>query len=232
MKHKFIAIIGIIALLAIANQASAIYYEGEDQNIGNNDEPTLLRATLYTEEGNVNDEAVSSDDEVTIQILGAEEDTEPVNNVNNQTQTEKGQSVKQQRRSQVANAIQNMIRISEKNEGIGEQVRVIAQNQNRIHIDLEKNLEKIQERSRVMNFLVGPNYKAINQAKKIMTENKEQIQQLKEVKQQLQNELDVEELAEQIKQLEQVQIDAENDLKNVKKGFSLFGWLNKLLNRE
>lgn len=135
----------------------------------------------------------------------------------------------EQRRSQVANAVQTMLQVADREGGIGQQVRVIAQNQNQNQVKLEKNVEKIQDRGGFAKFFIGPNYKEIKDAQKTLEQNKEQIKQLNQIKNQLYNQGNQQQLTEQIRVLEQTNQEIETLLTDAQKGFSLFGWLNKLI---
>lgn len=133
-----------------------------------------------------------------------------------------------QRRSNVANAVQQMLQVSERNGVSGEQVRVIAQNQNQNQIELENALLKIQERNNFAKFFIGSDFQAINNAKAILEQSNQQIKELVQVKNQLENSSDQQILTEQIQLLENVNLQIENDLNNSQKGFSLLGWMFKL----
>lgn len=135
----------------------------------------------------------------------------------------------EQRRSEVANAVQTMLQVADRDGGIGQQVRVIAQNQNQNQVKLEQNIEKIQSRGSFAKFFIGPNYGEIKDTQKTLEQNKEQIRQLNQVKNQLNNEGDQQQLTEQIRILEQANQEIETLLNDVQSGFSLFGWLNKLV---
>ncbi|MDD5464417.1 MAG: hypothetical protein PHP62_04665 [Candidatus Moranbacteria bacterium] len=134
-----------------------------------------------------------------------------------------------QKRSMVANAVQAMLQLADRNGGIGQQVKTIAQNQNQNQVKLEKNIEKIESRGAVAKFFVGPNYGEIKDSQKTLEQNREQIRQLNQIKTQLSNEGDQQQLTEQIKILEQSNQEIESVLQNAQEGVSLFGWLNKLL---
>ncbi len=139
-----------------------------------------------------------------------------------------GSAVAEQRRSKVANAVQEMLQVADRNGGIGQQVKTIAQTQTQNQEKLESSLQKVQSRSGFAKFFVGPNYGEINNAKKILEQNKEQIKQLNEVKNQLANQGDQQTLTEQIKTLEQANLEIENSLGTAQKGFSLFGWMFRM----
>jgi len=139
-----------------------------------------------------------------------------------------GSAVAEQRRSKVANAVQEMLQVADRNSGIGQQVKTIAQTQTQNQEKLETSLQKVQSRSDFAKFFVGPNYGEISNAKKILEQNKEQIKQLNQVKNQLANQGDQQTLTEQIKMLEQANLEIENSLGTAQKGFSLLGWMFRM----
>jgi hypothetical protein len=134
----------------------------------------------------------------------------------------------EQRRSQVANAVQAMLQVADRNGGIGQQVKEIAQNQTQNQEKLEAGLEKVQSRSGIAKFFFGPNYGEINKAKQVLVQNQEQIIQLNQLKAQITNETDAQNLAEQIQVLEQTNSEIQNSLNQSEKGFSLLGWAFKM----
>lgn len=142
---------------------------------------------------------------------------------------ESNSKLAEQRRSGVANAVKSMLQVADKNGGIGQQVKVIAQNQNQNQLKLEQNIEKIQSRGGFAKFLVGPDYGKIKDAQKILEQNKEQIRQLNQIRTQLSNQGDQQQLTEQIRILEQANQEIETLLADAQEGFSLFGWFNKLI---
>src|SRR3989339_861654 len=108
-----------------------------------------------------------------------------------------------QRRSRVANAVEQMLQIAERNQGIGQQIKTIAQNQNQKEIETTLEHVKNNRGNAVWRFFFGPN-KYI-----YMAENK---------------------LATHAEKLEEVR-ELASKIKKENKGFSLFGWLNKLLSK-
>ena len=145
--------------------------------------------------------------------------------------TQPSSSVVQQRRSQVSNAVQEILQVAERNSGIGQQVKTIAQTQTQNQEKLETSLQKVQSRSDFAKFFVGPNYGEINNTKKSLEQNREQIKQLNQVKNQLANQGDKQTLTQQIQTLEQANLEIENSLGTAQKGFSLFGWMFKLFSK-
>ena len=128
----------------------------------------------------------------------------------------------------VANAIKEMLYLADRNSGIGQQVKTIAQTQVQNQEKLETSLQKVQSRGGLVKFFVGPNYSAINDVKNMLEQNKEQIKQLNQVKNQLTNQNDMQSLVQQIQILEQANFEIEDSLGMGQKGFSLFGWMFRM----
>ncbi|MFA5746561.1 MAG: hypothetical protein WC926_00590 [Candidatus Paceibacterota bacterium] len=162
-----------------------------------------------------------------IQNQGEENQIQTNENQSSKNQNSVGNTNAAQRKSQVANAVQQMLQLADRNGGIGEQVRIIVQTQTQNQEKIEANLEKIQGRSGFAKFFIGPNYGEINNAKRTLEKNKEQIKQLNEIKNQLSNQGDEQILTEQIQTLEQANLQIDNSLEESQKGFSLLGWMFK-----
>lgn len=169
------------------------------------------------------------------QVANQREDTQIQTQERNAIQTQNSgmdktnKGMGEQKGSQITNAVQSMLQIADRNGGIGQQVKIIAQNQNQNQLKLEQNLEKIQSRGKFVKFFIGPNYNEIEDAQKTLEQNREQIRQLNQIRTQLSNQGDQQQLTEQIRILEQANQEIEILIGNAQKEFSLFGWLNKIL---
>ena len=62
----------------------------------------------------------------------------------------------------------------------------------------------------------------------MLEQNREQIKQLGQIKNQLANQDDQQKLTEQVQLLEQSNQEIENSLNTSQRGFSLFGWIFRL----
>ncbi|MBU4331657.1 hypothetical protein KKD20_00835 [Patescibacteria group bacterium] len=133
------------------------------------------------------------------------------------------------RRSRVANTAQEMERIAARNQGVGSQIRVIAQNQNRIQEEAENALQTAQKRSGFARFLIGPNYKQLKTVEERLENHTQNLAELEALKEQIQSSTDKSLIDEQIQAMEEVKQELENEITENRKGFSLFGWLSKLL---
>ncbi len=139
--------------------------------------------------------------------------------------------ISDQRKSMVANAIQEIINVAEHNSEIGQEIKTIAQTQIQNQEKLETGIQKIQSRSGFTKFFIGPNYSEIKNSQKLLDQVKEQIQKLNEIRTQIVNQGDQLQIIEQIQALEQVGQQTETLLNETQKGFSLFGWVFRLFNQ-
>ena len=228
MKKMSLVVLLLMFGLVIQTQAASTN-ANQNSKSGQSDTSagiTTQGSAIQTNEQN----AIKNQGEVT-QIQTQEKNTVQTQNntATDETTKNNNSNSSQQKRSQVADAVQTMLQIAERNGGIGQQVRVIAQTQNQNQAKLDQNIEKIQSRSGFAKFFIGPNYGEIKDAQKTLEQNKEQIRQLNQIRTQLSNQGDRQQLTEQIRILEQANQDIETSLSNAQKGFSLFGWLNNLL---
>ena len=159
-----------------------------------------------------------------IQVQNQEQNQEQVQQPQNQ-----GQANAEQHRSTVANFVQSLQRVADKEAGIGEQVRAIAQQQNQSATTTIQAMEKVQTRNRVKTFFVGTDYKNLGALRSEMVQTRNRLEQLERLMENVQNEEDRTGLQNQIQILEQEQIRIENFIKAEEGRFSLFGWLVKLL---
>ena len=135
------------------------------------------------------------------------------------------------RRSRVANAVQEMLKVAERNGGIGQQIRTIAQTQNKIQGEVEDQMDAVKKRSKLKKFFFGPDYKNLNSVADKLANHTEKLEELKQLAMQITNEADLVILAEQIGVMMQVKTELEQEVVGEKKGFSLFGWLNRMLSK-
>lgn len=136
--------------------------------------------------------------------------------------------IPEQRRSTVSNAVQEMIKVAERNGEVGQEIKTIAQTQTKNQEELEIGVHNIQSRSGFARFFVGPNYSEIRKSQTLLEQNKEQIQKLNQLRAQIIDQKDQQQIAEQVQLLGQATQQIENTLNEDQKGFSLFGWMFRL----
>jgi hypothetical protein len=138
----------------------------------------------------------------------------------------------QQHVAQVQSTVQNMIQLSYRlnNENLGSQIRTMAQEQIKSEDTANQALEKAQTRSNFAKFFIGANYTQLKTIKQEMEQNQLRIQELQQICNQISNSADQTELQNQIQILEEQNTSLQNQLDSEESGFSLFGWLMRLIN--
>ena len=134
-----------------------------------------------------------------------------------------------QRRSRVANSVQGMLHIADQNQIVGNQIKTIAQDQNQNHEKIENEIKQVKNRGRLKKFFFGPDYKNLNSVEDRLANHEEKLGQLRQLATQIADEADAAKLLEQIEVMEQVKTELTKEVVVERKGFSLFGWLNKML---
>jgi hypothetical protein len=207
--------------------AEPVQNQGEDQKI-QSQEIERVEAGQNIDSNNNGNEKNESENEVGAkQEKGQIENDEDLGNgqkVQNQIdQNQENQG--EQRRSRVANAVQEMLAVADRNPGIGQQIRTIAQNQNQEQEEMEEALQATKKRSGVVKFFIGPNYKELKKVEDRIENHKNRLEELKGLRAQLENSADAEVLTQQIQIMEQIGAELENEVNEEKQGISLFGWL-------
>lgn len=135
---------------------------------------------------------------------------------------------KEEHRSAVANFVQSLLDIADREGGIGEQVRVIAQEQNQSASTTMQAMEKVQTRSKVKTFFIGSDYKNLGGLRSEMVQTENRLEQLNKLMENTENAGDKTELQNQIQLLQQEQTKIESFINANESKFSLFGWLVKI----
>ena len=137
-----------------------------------------------------------------------------------------------QRRSKVANAVQEMLKVAGRNQGVGAQIGAIARVQNQNQEQIEASMYRIKNRGQLKKFFFGPDYKNLNSVEDRLANHTEKLADLKALAAQITNPADAVALLDQIEIMEQIDTELLSEVAVEKKGFSLFGWLNKLISKK
>lgn len=140
----------------------------------------------------------------------------------------KGQANAESHRSTVATFVQSLLAVADREGGIGEQVKVIAQQQNDAKDKTADEITAVESRSKIKTFFLGSDYKNLGDLRSQMVQTRNQIEQLKRLADKAENEADKTELQNQIQTLEQEQTNINNFITSNESKFSLFGWAVKL----
>lgn len=143
----------------------------------------------------------------------------------------KGKVTAEEHRSTVATFVQSLLAVADREGGIGQQVKVIAQQQNEAKEKVAESIDKVEKRGKFKTFLIGTDYKNTGALRSEMVKTRNQIEQLKRLADKAENDQDKTELQNQIQILEQERTSIENLITQNENKFSLFGWVVKLLNK-
>ncbi len=137
----------------------------------------------------------------------------------------------EEHRSAVATFVQGLLRVADREGGIGQQVRTIAQEQGQSATTTIQAIEKIRTRSKITTFFFGSDYKNLGELRSEIVKTGNRLEQLNRIIGDIQDEVNKSELQNQIQTLEQERTKIEGFVKDHEETFSLFGWFVKLFNK-
>lgn len=147
------------------------------------------------------------------------------------TKEVKEQITAEQHRSAVATFVKSLLMVADREGGIGQQVKVIAQQQNDAKEETAKEITAVESRGKLKTFFLGTDYKNTGALRSKMVQTRNQIDQLTRLADKAENPQDKTELQTQIQALQQQQTSIDSFITSNESKFSLFGWAVKLLNK-
>jgi hypothetical protein len=116
--------------------------------------------------------------------------------------------------------------------GIGEQVREFARNQNESQERVLKNIERIQNRNQFTRFLFGTDRNAVAEMNQEMNQNQTRILQLVQIKDELTNPEDLENVQAFIDSLTDQNLEIAETIQEESDNKGIFGWFIDLINNQ
>jgi len=152
-------------------------------------------------------------------------------------QTKKDKGLSSQNRSEtarqnmslVAQKVEELLASKEDQGGIGQQVKVIAQQQKQAQQEIKGQLDKLESRKGLMKKLFGPNLKAIKNLNRQMEQNQLRIEQLQQLQTEVVNQADQTQIEEAVQALVEQNTALQDQILFEEQAGSLFGWLAELL---
>jgi hypothetical protein len=229
MKNK-ILVVGVLSLAFVF--AVNVYAVGQGSGTGTGMSTQNQQQTQTANQGENSQIQIQNNE----QVQNGSGTGEQVKNQNQEQekvqQQQQEQTNAEEHRSTVANFVQCLLEVASTiDSGIGQQVRIIAQQQNQSASTTIQAIEKVQTRNKVKTFFFGSDYKNLGALRSETVQTRNRLEQLNRLMENIQNEGDKIELQNQIQALEQEQIKIESFIKTQESKFSLFGWLVKLFNK-
>lgn len=142
-----------------------------------------------------------------------------------------GQGSTGETRQGIEVAKQSLERVSvrESNPEIGEQIRVMTESHEQIQNKVMAALSSMQARSGFMKFIFGPSYKNAGEIKTQAAQLRNDAVELVSLREELTLVADQEEVQGAIDSLGEEADALESELDQQLQGFSLFGWLSRIL---
>ena len=98
-----------------------------------------------------------------------------------------GQINAEQHRSAVANFVQSILQVADREGGIGERVKLIAREQSESATTTIQVMEKVQTRGKIKTFLFGSDYKNLGTLRSEMVKTRNRLEQLNRLMENVQN---------------------------------------------
>jgi len=233
MNHKFFSVISVAALLSTAgfsiasaqgtgsvnaNIKAQARVELNAQDNGRGNEGERGNATSTTAKAEARGNATSAARE----------------NPDNATSTEAqevGQITAEAHRSSVATFVQSLLKVADRERGIGAQVRVIAKAQSDSASTSAEAIAKVEKRSALQTFLFGSDYRNLGVLRSEIATTTNNIRQLKDLLDKATSVADKAELSAQIQVLEDSQAKLEAYVEAQENVFSFFGWFSRIFSK-
>lgn len=132
--------------------------------------------------------------------------------------------------TKVSDQVHQLIETVGAKGGIGQEVKIIAQNQLKIQDQIKSDFEGLNSRGILARFLIGSDKKLTQSLNQKVEQNKLMIQNLEELKLQTKNTGDLQQLQETIDMMIYQNTSLQNKIDKEDKVNGIFGWLVKMFN--
>jgi hypothetical protein len=222
MKSK-ILVVGVFAFVSIF--ATSTYAVGQNNNAKTNNQDQ--QENQVSNQGEESQIQARNNEQVQLETANGVQSQQQAQIANNGEDTQNHERYQ----NTVSSFVKNLLEVADREGGIGEQVRTIANQQNQSAEKTIQAMEQIQTRSKVKTFFIGSDYKNLGMLRSEIVQTRNRLEQLNKIMENVQNEGDKTELQNQIDTLKQEQTKIENFIKDDENKFSIFGWFVKLFNK-
>lgn len=144
------------------------------------------------------------------------------------TSTKKGEEMSNAHRSNVANVVEGLRATAGKDVNIGEDLRLVAQEQEAVATRTSDAIKKVETRNKIKTFLIGTDYKNLGAIRSELASTTNNINRLLNARARATDTTVQAELDAEIALLQKANTEVETFVKSNENKFSLFGWFVKL----
>lgn len=245
MKNKKFSLLLILPLaLLFATSAQAAQNRGAEQ-LERSDSEVVNGTRMMIDREDVDDERL---EDRGVRMMDRDEDLDDGTMMDKETQRVRlasgaadatGAAIRMNQRSeeaiqhmsQVATQVQMLLENKGLKGGIGDQVRVIAQEQVKVQSEIKNQLEKVDSRSDLVKSLIGPDFKAMTSIQELIASNSARLAELEQLKTELTSDTDIQSVEETIAALTDQNTALQDRLNLENSSRSLFGWLFRLFSK-
>lgn len=235
MKRKTLSILSTIALLSLASFSVVSGAElggvnvRTDVNMGveTSGDTTGLRVDLQTE---ARTGATETTEKATSKDALSETPENASSSIDEGMNDQNGLTA-EEHRSTVASFVKSLLRVADREDGIGDQVREVAKSQNDSATTTAEAIDKVKSKGGISTFFFGSDYKNLGALRSEISKTQNNIDQLKNALTKVTNATDKAELSIQIKALEDSQVKVSAFVDAHENTFSMFGWLVRMFSK-
>lgn len=141
-------------------------------------------------------------------------------------------SLKREERNQrYGEVVERVTEVAANNEKVAERLREVMEKHEINQKEVEASLENVSKRSGFIKFLIGPKYSDIKKAEQRIIDNEINIDKLKQIAEEIELGEDGDIVNRQIEEIRDITNEIKEEIVGQRKGISLFGWLNRMLNK-
>ena len=137
----------------------------------------------------------------------------------------------EQHRSAVANIVQELVKVANRDSQIGEEVKVVAQEEKDQSEIVKEKMDKVENGGGLKTFFIGSDYKNLGALRSELVTTQNHLNRLNKALERTTSTTIKADLETQIKDLEAIKTKADSFVKTNESKFSLFGWFVKLFNK-
>lgn len=149
-------------------------------------------------------------------------------NATSTKENDNGQLTAESHRNAVANFVQSLLKVADREGGVGAQVREVARAQQDSASNSSDAITKVQSRSALRTFFLGSDYRNLGQLRSEMAKTSANISKLQNLIADATSTSDKAELTAQLQVLENSQTKISAFVQTHENVFSLFGWFVRL----